>query len=105
MYLFNNTIHVYDSIASDFIHFISVENITVACSGCGFVQPLLTKVMAAQDAGTGEPSTSYALQMRAPSRRILDDFMTGTCPELLRLISDRWGMRVLFFSSVLEIMK
>ncbi len=105
MYLFNTTFQVDDAIASDFIDFLRDEYIKVACSGCGFVQPLLTRVMAAQDAGTGEPSTSYALQMRAPSRRILDDFMTGTGPELLRLISDRWGMRVLFFSSVLEIMK
>ena len=105
MYQFKTTLQVDYSISSDFFDFISVEYIKVACSGCGFVQPLLTKVMAAQDAGTVEPSTSYALQMRAPSRRILDDFMTGTGPELLRLISDRWGMRVLFFSSVLEIMK
>ena len=105
MYIFKTTFQVDYANSSDFIDFIRDEYIKVACSGCGFVQPLLTKVMAAQDAGTGEPSTSYALQMRAPSRRILDDFMTGTCPELLRLISDRWGMRVLFFSSVLEIMK
>lgn len=105
MYLFNTTFQVDDAIASDFIDFLRDEYIKVACSGCGFVQPLLTKVMAAKDAVTGEPSKRYALQMRAPSRRILDDFMTGTCPELLRLISDRWGMRVLFFSSVLEIMK
>ena len=89
MYLFNTTFQVDVAIASDFIDFLRDEYIKVACSGCGFVQPLLTKVMAAQDAGTGEPSTSYALQMRAPSRRILDDFMTGTCPELLRIISDR----------------
>lgn len=105
MYLLNTTFQVDDAIAADFVDFIRGEYIAVACDADGFVQPLLTRVLGSADAGAAEPSTTYALQMRAPSRRVLDSFLTGCGAELLRLISDRWGMRVLYFSSILEIVR
>lgn len=105
MFLLNTTFQVDDAISADFVGFLRGEYIPVACSECGFTQPLLTRVLGSTDSGGAGSSTTYALQMRAPSRRILDEFLTGRGPRLLGLVSDRWGVRVPYFTSILEIVK
>ena len=104
MILLNTTFCVDDNIAGAFIDFIREVYMPLADSS-DLHSALLTEVRVTPETNTltGQLSRSFALQMRAPSQEVADDFRCDILPELYRLIGQQWGPAVGMFESVLDV--
>lgn len=104
MILLNTTFSVDDSVVLPFIDFIRDVYISLAESS-GMHSCLLTELRVPQERNTltDANSRTFALQMRAPSDSVADDFRADILPEIYRLMASRWGMSVAMFESTLDV--
>lgn len=103
MILFNTTFAVDSNIADDFIEFIRDTYIPLA-EGSDLYGFLLTEMHgeASTNSLTGENVRTFALQMRSPSRKIMDEFRQSILPNIYQYITN-WGMGVSMFESQLDV--
>lgn len=104
MILLNTTFCVDDNIVAPFIDFIREVYLPLADSS-SLHSALLTEVRVAPETNTltGQPSRSFALQLRAPSQEAADEFRRDILPEIYALIGKQWGAGVGMFESVLDV--
>lgn len=103
MYLINTTFQAELQIADKFLDMLdayipSVEEKTALHS------PVLTRVASHPSEGTPDTDT-FALQFRVPSQRDLDTYTGKVLPELFKNLYRTFGERVLYFTTVLEIIR
>lgn len=106
MILLNTTFGVDANLADDFLDFIRQTYIPLGYAS-GLYAALLTEVRIDEptvNIMTQEPTRSFALQMRAPSQAIADDFRRDIQPRLYHEIGKSWGMGVGLFESVLDVL-
>ena len=105
MILLNITFAVNSDISGDFIDFIRDTYIPLAESS-GLYASLLTEVRTEPqtDALTGTPTRTLALQMRAPSQSVADEFEADVLPRILTLIGSTWGQAVAMFCTTLDVL-
>lgn len=99
MIIINTTFHVHHSVEADFLQWLRSEYVVSATGDGGLVRPVLSRVMAETDPG----STGYALQMQAESMEEASGWYDGKASVLRVRMWDRWGERVLFFTTYLEV--
>lgn len=104
MILLNTTFGVDANIAADFIEFIRRAYIPVA-EASGLYGALLTEVRdnPSENALTHQPVRTFALQMRAPSQKTVDEFRADVVPCLYHEIGSAWGMGVGIFETTLDV--
>lgn len=106
MILINTTFCVDSPMADTFIDFIKDTYIPLALSS-GLHSPLLTRINAGEENSknelTGAESSSYALQMRAPSADILAEFRADILPNLYYVMGESWGPSIQLFETELEV--
>lgn len=102
MILVNTTFCVDSAIAQDFINFIADRYIPLS-SASGLYAPLLTEMRCPPETDTPVPPRTFALQMRAPSQKTLDEFRQSVLPGIYRRIGAKWGMGVAMFESTLDV--
>ncbi len=103
MYLINTTFQVDNGIADDFIALLRDGFIpdSTGCQ-CGVKVPVLTRIRPVE--GAFDPdSTGIALQVRATDGAAFRRYTEESLPSLLDGLQRRWGMKVMFFTSVLDI--
>lgn len=107
MILFNTTFCVDANIAPDFIEYVREAYIPIA-EASDLHSALLTEVRVPDGTDTrginGQPTRSLALQMRAPSERILEEFRRDVLPNIYHSIGSQWGMGVAMFESTLDVL-
>ena len=103
MYLVNTTFGVDGPLAADFAEYIHTRFIPAATSGSGLYAPLLSRVMEQHPEEGAPESHTMALQMRARDAKALERYCAETSPALLQAIRERWGDRVVSFTTVLEV--
>lgn len=103
MYLINTTFQVELPIADEFLdvldYFISDNS-----KRGDLHSPILSRLSTHLSDETIDTET-YALQFRVSSRAVLDHFQRFELNALLKRLFSRFGRRVMFFTSVLEIIK
>ncbi len=103
MILVNTTFSVDNTIVDDFRQFIIDEYIPSAIKMCHAYAPLLTALRQGQ--GPDDPSSStLALQMRLPRQKDEQVFASEFYQALFGKMALRWGKKVLYFSSVLDVL-
>lgn len=104
MILFNTTFGVDADIAETFITFIKDVYLPLA-EESHFYAFLLTELKASSEnnALTGQKTRTFALQMRVPSVKDLDEFRSDVLPEVYGLIGKQWGPAVAMFESALDV--
>ncbi len=104
MILFNTTYCIDASAAETFMNFICDRYIPAAIEA-GMRAPLLTEVRGAADTNalSGEPTRTFALQMRASSQELLDSFTSDILPRLYNEAGALLGNKIALFESVLDI--
>lgn len=104
MILFNTTYCVDDNVAGDFLDFICNTYLPVALES-GLYDPLLTELrgIGEPNALTGQPTRTFALQLRIPSQEIFDSFAADVLTELQTFVNRTWGGGVTMFESTLDV--
>lgn len=104
MILFNTTFSVDSNIADAFISFISEVYVPLAEESSLYAM-LLTEMRAPSEENTltRQPSRTFALQMRAPSDKAIEEFRNDVLPEIYSLIGKQWGPSVAMFESTLNV--
>ena len=104
MILFNTTFCADDNIVGPFIDFIRDVYIPLADSS-DMYSVLLTEIRSTSETNalTGQPTRSFALQMRVPSQEKAEEFRHDILPEIYRLIGEQWGAGVGMFESILDV--
>ena len=104
MILFNTTFAVDANHVDDFKSFIIDTYIPMADMSQLYGM-LLTELHG--DAGvnslTGQKVRTFALQMRAPSQKAMDEFHDQVLPNIYHVIGESWGMGVSMFESRLDV--
>ena len=104
MILFNTTFCVDSAIAPAFIAFVKDTYLPLA-TGSGLHSVLLTEMRAAAEPdASGKLPRTLALQMRAPSDKVLNDFRSDILPALYESMARQWGMGVAMFESILDVL-
>lgn len=103
MVLFNTTFSVDAGLADAFVEFV-VNVYLPAAEVSDMYAPLLTELCGRNESGmNGQPTRTFALQLRAQSHKVIDEFKEDVLPELYHLIGSQWGMGVAMFESVLDV--
>lgn len=103
MILVNTTFCVDARISEAFIEFITQTYLPLSDS-CGLHSALLTEMRApAEKDINGNEQRTFALQMRAPSQKVLDEFRADVLPHIYNLIGKQWGQSVGLFESILDV--
>ena len=104
MILFNTTFSVDANVADAFNRFISDVYVPLA-EESKLYSILLTEMRAPAEKNllSGQPTRTFALQMRAPSAKELEEFRSDVIPEIYGLIGKQWGPAVAMFESTLDV--
>ncbi|MDE6041442.1 MAG: DUF4286 family protein [Muribaculaceae bacterium] len=102
MIILNITFATEASLQEELCSFIKDTFIPAAVND-GFHSLILSRVQP-HDAAADDGTVSLALQMRAPSEVEFEEFSSVTAPALLDLMGRRWGARVLFFFTRLDVL-
>ncbi len=100
MVILNTTFHVHKSVRSEFL--VWVRNVYIrAAIATGFLSdPLLTRVIGGED----PEGTSFALQLKSHSLREAARWHDETAVLLRDDMTSRFGERVLYFTTYLEVL-
>jgi hypothetical protein len=98
MLIFNTTFHVENSEHDAYLDFIRTTYIPKALENGLIKDPALAKV----HANHGETGVSYALQFRAESIEILNEWAEKTGENLSKELVSKFGNKVAGFATLLE---
>lgn len=104
MYLINTTFQAEESVAADFISSVTAEFIPAVERDSKLHSSILSRLKLAPEQTTPGTETT-ALQFRAPSAQARDEYLENILPAFLESTFKRWGQKVLYFTSVLEIIR
>ena len=99
MHIINTTFHVHKSVRSEFFSWLRSVYVKAATATGFLTEPQLTRVIGGED----PEGTSSALQLKAPSLREAARWHDETAVLLRDDMSARFGERVLFFTTYLEV--
>lgn len=100
MHILNTTFHADKTVRSEFLSWLRGVYIQAATSTGLFTNPVLTRVL-----GNDDPQgTSYALQLTAQSLREAARWHDETAALLRDDMKARFGEKVLFFTTYLEVL-
>jgi len=100
MVIINTTFHVHRTVKSEFNLWIRNVYIKAATTTGLLTNPLLTRIIEGED----PEGTDYALHLSAPSLREAARWHDDTAVLLRNDMTARFGERVLFFTTYLEVM-
>lgn len=103
MFLINTTFQVDNNVTEMFADFVRDEMIPVATREFGMTSPVFTRIRPHEGADDDGKSTGFALQLRAVSQDIFQRYSDECLPAFLSALYERWGMSVMYFTSVLDI--
>lgn len=103
MYLVNTTFQAELSVAEKFLEELDSFIPTVERS-TALHSPVLTRVASHPAEGSADTAT-FALQFRAPSAAELDRYDSSILPELFGRLYKLFGERVLYFTTILEVIR
>lgn len=104
MYIINTTFQVDNDVQKEFLHDIGEEFLSFVQGNSSLHSAILSRVSLHPSQGT--PGTeAFALQMRAPSAEARDEYMEQLLPNLLADFGRRFGQKVMYFTTVLDIVK
>ncbi|MBQ8773450.1 MAG: DUF4286 family protein [Muribaculaceae bacterium] len=98
MILLNTTFHVEKSIEKDFINWVKTTYIPVALSSGIVKDALFTRILAESEGGT-----AYAVQFKSIDIATAEQWHDTDAQKLKSDISQRWGQRILYFSTYMDI--
>lgn len=98
MYVLNTTFHVHKSVEEAFILWIKKDYIHSALSSGVFCQPSLLRLMLEVQ----EDSSSFALGLKADDMDVAASWHDNAGAELRRKLYDRFGEKVVFFTTCME---
>lgn len=101
MILYNTTFCVDNSVSTEFLNFLKFHYIPSATVE-GLHDALVLSMRGGNDADNN--TQTVALQMRAPSETILENFHSQKLPLIYGEIFKRWGNGVAMFESTLDIL-
>lgn len=101
MYILNTTFAVHKSVRSEFLTWIRKTYIPAAESTGSLTKPQLTRVIGSED----PDSSSYALQFTSPKLREAVRWHDETAALLRDDMGVRFGKKVLFFTTYLEVIE
>ncbi|MDE6196257.1 MAG: DUF4286 family protein [Muribaculaceae bacterium] len=105
MILINTTFSVDANIADAFTGFIRDTYIPLASeSGLGDALLSELRVEPEMNITTGQNARTFALQMRAPSQKVLDEFRNDVVPRIYAFMGATWGTGAAFFETTLDIL-
>lgn len=104
MILLNATFCVDEPLESELVDFLKQKYIGTAYAA-GLYRGLLTKIRAPHELNSisGNYTVSYALQLRAPSDAVADNFSTRILPELLAALPAALQQAVNIYCTELDI--
>ena len=102
MILLNITFGADKSLVSELKSFI-LDTLIPAAENDGFHSFIFSKITPHEEGGD-EDSLSYAVQMRAPGEKEYKEFTTHTAPAVFEIMARRWGKRVMYFATRLDIL-
>ncbi len=104
MILINTTFCVHSKLSPAFIDFV-IHTYLPLSESSGLHSALLTEMRSPAETDiTGDVPRTFALQMRAPSQSVLDEFRNDILPRIYELINKQWGMGVALFESTLDVL-
>ena len=102
MILLNTTFSIDASAAGAFTEYIIGQFIPRA-SEAGMYNILFTAVRDREAQPPLAPSRTFALQFRAPSQQLYDDFAAHVLPLLIRYMKRKWAGKIAMFDTVLDV--
>lgn len=101
MIIFNITFGAEAPLVPELTDFIR-DTVIPAAENDGFHSFILSRVKSHDPAGDGN-TVSLALQMRAPSEKVYQEYLENTMPTVLEMQFSRWGDRILCFGTRLDV--
>ena len=101
MIIFNITFGAEAALVPELTDFIR-ETVIPAAENDGFHSFILSKIKP-HDPEADANTVSLALQMRAPSEKVFDEFNNNSIPAVLEMLFRKWGNRVLCFGTRLDV--
>ncbi|MCX4263293.1 MAG: DUF4286 family protein [Muribaculaceae bacterium] len=102
MILLNTTFSIDASAADAFKQYI-IEEFVPRAEKAGMYNILLTGVRDRETQPALAPSRTFALQFRAPSQQVYDEFAAHTLPLVTRYIKRKWAGKIAMFDTVLDV--
>ncbi|MDE6207161.1 MAG: DUF4286 family protein [Muribaculaceae bacterium] len=104
MTLLNTTFSIDDNVLERFKTFVA-DVIAPAAKHGRMEHISLGAIQGARDVNaiTGQPASSYALQMYAPSRLVLKNYMANIEPALMAQLMEQFGTGVAMFTTAIDI--
>lgn len=96
----NTTFHVEQSVEQEFIDWIRSDYISEAVTKALLHTPLFMRILTPMEGGTG-----YAVQLQAQSKAHVEEWLEAFQPRLLSAMAQKWGKKVMFFTTVMEKVK
>lgn len=99
MIILNTTYYIHASIDTEFRRWIREEYFPSAISQCGLTSPVFASLLIDPQEGM----SGYAVQLSASSREVAQNWHDGPAASLRARLSSRFGQKVLFFTTYMEI--
>ncbi len=96
--LYNITYNVDESVLEDWLTWMKSEFIPKLITTPYFESANMVKILVEEEMG----GTSYAVMYKSPSLEILEDFVVNYSSEFNKVLSDKFGQKVLTFMTLLE---
>lgn len=99
--IFNTTFCVPNDSYDDFISWLKSEFISSVTASGVMSSPVLARVLS--DTQLGPDGVALSLQLRAESHSVLSEWQKHEWQQHLSAIASRYGTKVLYFSTVMEL--
>lgn len=103
MYLINTTFQAETAVVEPFLDYLD-RYIPAVEERTGLHSPILTRMTSHAEDETTDTET-FALQFRVPSQAELESYSTNILPGLFERLYKMFGEKVMYFTSVLEIIR